>query len=146
MTKEELAKMIDGSEYPFTLWPEHEAAKHGLVVVYGASDDLMEFEGAIRDEFDCFEGGTALVDAEGVLPPWENVQEEGEEQARDYFRRKPTCRQIEAVWGKEDYSWTYKTDIPHVTFDIMEDGEKYCRGIVFHVSDMLIATAPGEPQ
>ena len=63
MTKEELAKMIDGSEYPFTLWPEHEAAKHGLIVVYGASDDLMEFEGAIRDEFDCFEGGTALVDA-----------------------------------------------------------------------------------
>lgn len=146
MTKEELAKMIDGAEYPFTLWPEHEAAKHGLIVVYGASDDLMEFEGVFRDEFDCFEGGTALVDAEGVLPPWENVQEEGEEQARDYFRRKPTCRQIEAVWGKEDYSWTYKTDIPHVTFDIMEEGEKYCRGIVFKVSDMLIAAEPKELQ
>jgi hypothetical protein len=38
---------------------------------------------------------------------------------------------IDAVWCEGEYSWTYKTNIPHATFDIWEDGEKYCKGIVF---------------
>ena len=33
-------------------------------------------------------------------------------------------------------SWSYLTDIPHKTFDIMEDGEIYCRGIVFSLDDL----------
>ena len=37
-------------------------------------------------------------------------------------------------------AWTYMTDIPHATFDVMDDGELYCRGIVFALAD-LTATA-----
>ena len=49
---------------------------------------------------------------------------------------------MKAVWGEEGYSWTYETAIPHATFEILEDEEKYCRGIVFDIKDL----ASGEEQ
>ena len=32
--------------------------------------------------------------------------------------------------------WSYETDIPHETFNIYEDGEVWCVGIVFSVEDL----------
>ena len=43
-----------------------EAKENGLVIVYGASDDLMEFDGAIYDEGGCFDGGRVYFDRDGV--------------------------------------------------------------------------------
>ena len=31
-------------------------------------------------------------------------------------------------------TWVYRTDIPHVTFMMYEDGEPCCRGIVFYLA------------
>ncbi len=31
----------------------------------------------------------------------------------------------------------YNTNIPHVTFDVMENNDKYCKGIVFKLSDLI---------
>jgi hypothetical protein len=47
-------------------------------------------------------------------------------------------QKIKAVWDPEDIdaSWKIETEIPHETFDIMEDGELFCRGVVFHVDDV----------
>ena len=47
-------------------------------------------------------------------------------------------REIEAVWcapGKP--TWSYETDIPHATFNICEDGELYCEGIVFSIDHLF---------
>lgn len=139
MTKEELAKQLDGIQYPAhrSITKEHIAAakESGLVIVYGASDDLMEFDGISREEIGCYDGGTALVDALGVLPDRDSLEEDDELEA--YFKRKPLAKSIEALWCKEPgYSWTYKTDIPHSTFEVMEDGDHYCRGIVFSLKDL----------
>jgi hypothetical protein len=43
MTKEELAAQITGREYPFELLPAEKriAKDSGLIVIYGASDDLV---------------------------------------------------------------------------------------------------------
>jgi hypothetical protein len=136
MTTEELAALLNGCEYGKELgrFDGREARTSGLVVVYGASDDLMEFEGAISAEFDCYDGGTAWVDANGVL---DRDACETDEEIADHVRRKKTARKIEALWAAEDgYSWTYRTDIPHATFEIVEDGEPYCRGIVFALADL----------
>ncbi len=52
----------------------------------------------------------------------------------------PYC--ITAIWdGDTDengqlITWTYKTDIPHETYMIYEDGEPYCRGIVFSIENL----------
>jgi len=135
-----IAAALHGLEYPLSIPKElaAEAKAAGIVIVYGASDDLMEFDGAFRDEIGAYDGTEALIDANGVLPSWESASED-EEAARDYFERKPKVRTIEAVWSPDEpdgASWAYKTDIPHVTFDVMEDGEIYCRGIVFALTDI----------
>lgn len=138
MNAKQLADMLSGREYLREITDnEAKLAKaDGLVVVYGSSDDLIEFAGAISDEGGCYDGGTIRFDTKGVLPSWSSASE-SEESAQDYFERKAKARAIEALWAKEPgYSWTYKTDIPHETFEIVEDGEPYCRGIVFAIADL----------
>lgn len=138
MTKEELAARLNGREYrkEITSQERLEAKESGLVVVYGASDDLMEFEGAIYDEMGCYDGGTALIDADGLLDR-EQIEDDDDEAIANYVARKKTARSIEALWSKEDgYSWTYQTEIPHATFEVVEDGEPYCRGIVLALVDL----------
>lgn len=137
MTKEQLAEQLDGHEYGvgFTEQIVNEAKINGLVICYGASDDLMELEGAIRDEFNCYEGGTAKIDREGILPAWEDVQDD-EQDAEKYFIRKRHARTIKVIWGQGQYSFHYHTAIPHACFNIMEEGDFYCRAIVFLVDDL----------
>lgn len=137
MTKEELAAQLNGLEYP-ALIPGAlivAAQSSGLVILCGASDDLMEFYGARREEIGCYDGGTAFVNADGVLPDRDCL--DGDDEIAEYTARKQTARAIEALWCKEPgYSWTYKTDIPHATFEVVEDGGPYCRGIVFALPDL----------
>ena len=138
MDAKDLAAKLNGREYCREITDEEvrQAKEAGLVVVFGASDDLIEFRGAIRDEGDCYDGGTVLIDTKGVLPSWDEASE-SEESAQEYFERKAKARTITALWAKEPgYSWTYKTDIPHETFEIVEDGEPYCRGIIFNIGDI----------
>ncbi|MFV0892427.1 MULTISPECIES: hypothetical protein [Pseudomonas] len=137
MTKEELATQLNGLEYP-TRIPGAlivAAQSAGLVILCGASDDLMEFYGARREEIGCYDGGTAFVDADGVLPDRDCL--DGDEELAEYVQRQKSAKSIEALWCKEDgYSWTYKTEIPHATFEVVEDEEPYCRGIVFALADL----------
>lgn len=127
MELKEFAKMIDGRQYSFPQFTKEElqiAKDNGIVIVYGASDDLIEFEGAIYDEAGCFNGGEVYICETGCV---------------EYGNADTKC--IEAVWCNKDetdengnvITWTYKTDIPHEKFMIYEDDEPYCRGFVFKV-------------
>ena len=142
MTPKELADALNGIEYSAAIQLHGSdlmklAKGSGLVVAYGFSDDLLEFYGAIYDEFGCYGGGTALIDADGLLPEFESASED-EDTCRRYFERKPKARAIEAIWdGNADgYAWILKTDIPHEVFAIMEGGAAFSRGIVFALSDL----------
>jgi hypothetical protein len=131
----DLAAMLNGREYreEITKSEARMAKDAGLVVVFGASDDLMEFRGAIDDEIGAYDGGTAYLTADGML------QNECELDDCPHFEKlKASATTIEALWSAEpDYSWTFKTDIPHSTFEIIETGEgPYCRGIVFALADV----------
>lgn len=148
MDKKELAERLNGREYRSETYADDIklAQENGLVIVYGCSDDLMELEGAITDEGDCYGGESFLIDIEkGILkqPNQDDYDDtdEGEDEFyvdfKKYKQAKKSGRFIVAEWCKEDgYSWTYTTSIPHETFDILEDGDKYCRGIVFSVHDV----------
>ncbi len=141
MEVNELAAILTGREYRLEISDSEEvlAKAAGLVVVFGASDDLMEFRGAISDELGAWNGTTARLSMAGLLKSWEEVDKEDEEAMEAYFKAKLSgFSEIEAQWDSEGYSWTFRTDIPHATFEIVEDGEPYCRGIVFKLSD----TAP----
>lgn len=138
MTKEELAAQLNGTEYPMRISEElaTQAKAARLVVVYGASDDLMELEGAIRDEISA--PGSAYVDGKGLTSDFNELCENKDWRGlQDYFQRFDGREEIEALWCAEpSYSWTYKTAIPHATFEVVEDGEPYCRGIVFSLADL----------
>jgi hypothetical protein len=135
MTKEQLAEKLNGREYSdeITAAEEREAKAAGLVVIFGASDDLCEFCGAINDEVDCYNGGSVKIHAGGVFHPTHDCDCD----FCGYKTIAAKCATIEAVWCETpDISWTYKTTLPHATFEIVEDGEKYCRGIVISVADL----------
>lgn len=145
MNAKELAKKLNGCEYGEEIDRSTELAAKldGLVVVFGGSDDLMEFRGAIHDVVGAWEGASVFLDAKGLMREFNDLCEDKDFQGlQDYFERFEGRREIEAVWDSEGYSWTYKTTIPHVCFDVLEDGEPYCRGIVFQLSD---ATAKDSP-
>lgn len=139
MNAKELAALLTGREYRSEITKEEaaQAKAAGLVVVYGASDDLMEFEGAIRDEVGCYGGGSAKVDRAGIIPSFESVDKDSEADLRDFFKRENGGATIDAVWaGEAGYSWIIRTELPHETFEIVEDGAPYCRGIVFALADI----------
>lgn len=112
------------------LWDEMRHA--GFVAVFGASDDLMEFRGAIDDEVAAWNGGKAYVTSEGLyVAKCDNDDCPHERLARE------SASLIEAKWDDgSGYSWTYETVIPHETFDILEDDDLYCRGIVFALASV----------
>lgn len=134
MDIKEFAKSISGKEYGYPQFTKEEietAKENGFVIVYGASDDLIEFDGAIRDEGGCFDGGRVYFNKTEVC------QDESDRSAFDNYSNS-----INAVWdGDTDengklITWTYETEIPHETFMIYEGGEPYCRGIVFIIDDV----------
>jgi len=137
MLKEALAAALNGNEYRHEISRvmAQEAKIAGLVVVFGASDDLMEFRGAIHNEEGVDECTDILLTSQGLFD--ENACHARccyFDQARAHAINHGNI--ITAVWNAEGYSWIYRTTIPHATFDILEDGKPYCRGIVFALADV----------
>jgi hypothetical protein len=136
-------EMLDGVEYT-----EEDrdsvfeyAKEHDLVIVFGASDDLIELRGAIEDETGAYDGGTIHLDKKGIIPEFNNIDSSDKEALRDYFSREGKGKKIEAIWCPEENgeviaSWAYKTEIPHKVFKVMEDDEVYCFGIVFDLAHL----------
>lgn len=134
MTTKELANLLNGSEYPLAISRDLQlvAKTAGLVIVFGASDDLIELRGAICDELGCYGGGTVYVIRTGLL-----TNDCDSDDCPHFARAKSQAAKVEALWAAEgDYSWTYRTTIPHETFEVVENGEPYCRGIVFALGDV----------
>lgn len=133
MNSHELAGVLNGCEYNKEMGAADNkiAKENGLVVVFGASDYLMEFRGAVNDEIDVYEGGRAFFTENDLL-----INECDNENCPYFKRLTKTATPIEAKWDTEGYSWVYETTIPHASFEVLKDGDKYCRGIVFALSDV----------
>jgi hypothetical protein len=137
MMKEALAAALDGHAIgkEISRVMAEEARIAGLVVIFGGSDDCLELRGAIDKEVGAFNGTTILLTPEGL---WDDHACEAECQ---YYRAAHAAAKahgatIDALWDTEEpYAWTYRTTIPHTTFDILEDGQPWCRGIVFRLAD-----------
>lgn len=128
----EFAKMLDGRQYgeEISLEEEEKAKELGFVVVFGYSDDNMEFRGAINDELGCFDGGEVYITNYGIF-------EACECDCKHSIKAKESAKLIKSIWNIEGYSWIYETDIPHAIFDILKGDEKYCRGIVFDIKQLV---------
>lgn len=138
LTAETLAYILNGNEYTNEISHdiERQAKASGLVVVFGGSDDLIEFRGAIHDEAGAGDGTIVNVDEKGILSGFEKIEHEYDA-LKDFFAREGKTAAIKALWCREGgYSWTYETAIPHATFEIVEDKEPFCRGFVFALADI----------
>jgi hypothetical protein len=111
-----VAKKLHGRQYRDETTKEIEeyCKLNNIVILFGASDDLAEFRGAVTDEVYCFDGGY-IVD--------------------DPF--------IVAVWlpgeSNSNQSWCYKlpSNLLNARFDIFEDETIYCTGVVFFKPELF---------
>lgn len=145
MTSKELAELLNGRQYRKETTPEiiQLAKDNGLVIVYEYLHSITDFEGAISERIDSFEGGKIYFNKDGS-----NFTDVNGMAFLTYHKDKdePDANMVESVWDENEkimhegtglyYSWTFKTEVPHETFDIFDEGDPYCRGIVFSVNDL----------
>lgn len=135
MNIQEIANKLNGVQYReegkiLTRQFCKELYHEGIVVVIGQSDDLVEFAGAVSVELGAYDH---YFNSKGI------VRNECDCDECPYFQRmmREVVYYVKPKWCETpEYAWTYDTNIPHATFDVMEDDEKYCRGIVFKLSDL----------
>ena len=156
MTKEELVEKLNGIEYNRDIPKEYYPVlvENNLCVVLGGSDDLCYFlfpknRKIAEEELPCWNGETFWFDKE--FKKFLNGKRNTMLKYHDGI--KADCKNcIAAVWCDEDikapdgssYAWTYKTEIPHATFHIVEHttfkGETemsyYCKAIIFSINDL----------
>lgn len=148
MTKEQLAELLDGNEYLDEITKEQEqiAKENNLLVLFGASDDLLEMRGAIYDEVEAYDGGDYALALDGEL------YADGEEEntyhkavgnevllISDEYDNDDNPRLIRADWCPEDrpdLSWRLFSNMPYASFTIKEDGEPFCAGLVIDLDEV----------
>ncbi len=140
MTKEALAAKLNGVQYSKETNDKsliRQAKENGLVIVYGASDDLVEFDGAIHDEVGAGDDNDIFIYNDGSQFDILQNHEDCECNYCGFEDMKKSAKKITAKFDHKGYTWFISSeDIPHSTFEVMEDEEKFCRGIVFHVEDL----------
>lgn len=133
MTIKEFANSLSGREYGLEVTKAEEALAKEMnyVIVYGYSDDCVEFRGAMNDEVYSYGKSTVL------LKDGEILQTSGDEceQCKLWQKHVDQCKKINVKWCEGEFPWMYETDMSHETFNIYEGGEKYCQGIIFNIED-----------
>ena len=153
LTKEELAAQLYGRSYldEITLDECDAAADNGLVVVFGYSDDVVIFHGAIHDDTYAYDGGKVELTQDGIF---QSECHDGD--TCPYFKQlcqKQRVNTLKVFWcGKsqreESPHWeqrgkpTWMFDLGNVPvaefsiYDPREGNEHFCRGIVFDLKDL----------
>lgn len=120
---------VDLNDIPSEL--DSEARRAGLVVVYGASNDTIKFCGALRGEADVPGGGTIYFDADGILPDADGVPDD---ERHAYYDRKRMAASVDAEWQRDGFTWAFSMVAQHSRFVMTNQAPRYCRGIVFALS------------
>ena len=142
ITLNEFAAMLHGRDCQPNMTPDERllAEQKGFVVVYGDSDDRVEFEGAIRAE-----GYTnPLVCPAGVLALTEDgkLLDEDSDLYTEYIRENRNVINV-FYCCKDGLNWVFESEIPHETFLTYDGGyneeyadfdDGFARCMVFDVS------------
>ena len=146
MTAKEWAKKLNNTEY--RNWDKQrrfdaDLARDGLIVIAGESDDLLEFYGAIDYEAQAWGGTVVRI---GRYEKGKNVVfrvvEHNKYFGGDGYDMQDANKiyRVRAVWCPDDMpkntSWKIDSEVPHETFDIVEGGDIFCRGIIISVDNL----------
>ena len=114
------------------------AKENNFVFIFGYSDDCVEFRGSIYDEGYCYGGGNlpftkkGLVNDTGELEDALKVLTDNGYDVSSIHAQTNTVKAVRDTKGV----WRFETDIPHKTFNVMEDGELSSVGIAFRMEDL----------
>ena len=124
MNKDQFAQLLNGRQYrsEMTEAEEMQAAVNDFLVVFGASDDLLEFRGWINDEVGAWKGTTVSISEFGFINS----------------KHVTSSFNVKAEWCPKhtDASWVITADVPYTSFAIMEDEEIFCHGIVIDIKEV----------
>lgn len=135
MCLKEVARIMNNNEYGDEITKEQEEIlkAEGIVVLFGASDDLSELRGAINDEVGAYDGVVLYFDEEGKLLNNAYDADELNDLAKPYG-----LKNIKVIANYREYPvFRYETEIQHEKFNIIEDGNIYCEGICFYFKDLV---------
>ncbi len=130
MTVSEWAGYLNGRGVSWVLYPDEikDVKKDGLVIAWVPSDNFLQFEGEItEEEWVPFEGRLWIAPNKCLT--------------KDFTH--PELPEIKPVfcpknkYGTVYATWEILTAIPHETFNILDDGETYCIGVVFKWNDVF---------
>ena len=143
-----LAGLLDGLQTPIVLSPDliQRAKTAGLVILFSNGDGVMEFEGAIQDEVEGYNGFNVFIDAAGLVPEFNSIDRDDKNALRQYFQRETYARSLHLLNDVEiSGAWTCKTDIPHEVFNIFAGDALVFRGIVFALADLMAGASVNVP-
>jgi len=128
MNKYDFANMLNGTLYGkvFSTDIFDLAKKHGLVVIHGISDDLIEIDGALSNELDVY--NKLHVEPDEL---YFSLDKSGEVK---YFNT-PGEKRIHVIYDKE-ITWNFETDIENAAFYMLLDKKVYTKGIVINLNDL----------
>lgn len=135
----ELATDLHWREYRSEI--THEESEYckwkNWLVIFWASDDLLEFRWAINDEVWAWNWTKVYLWKEKIIDIWYLDDQFQEADIDDDIHKlimdtiKKEWIKIEAIADDPNYQFFIKTDFQNsAEFEILEDGEKYCRGLV----------------
>ncbi len=145
ITKEKLAQSLSGRTYPDVITGDEKvaASESGLIVIFGYSDDTICFRGLIGDDVYVGDDTDFVIVAPGTelpcIDPEEVYRKCSDFEAIIIEEDSPiTENRVKALFSQDelDCIWLIKTEMEHATFDVMEDGELYCRGIIIDAKSL----------
>lgn len=115
---------LKGNEVPYDIIKLAKA--NNYLIFFGHSDNTIEICSCRYYEFDAYKSTTLYITHNCVY-------HENEVHPTAAY---PVHARFTEQSRKSTVMWSFTTDIPHETFNIMENGELYCRGIVIDLNNL----------
>lgn len=118
------------------------AKDQGWLVVYGHSDDCIEFEGCFRDET-YYDSNKFVLDKHGLIPSWSEIDHEDEKACEEYFKRKKSTPLLTLyVFDNKDYEdekfmWVFDSTHQNHKFKIYDGDDPFCVGLVIDFKKLI---------
>ncbi|WP_298505104.1 hypothetical protein [uncultured Sphaerochaeta sp.] len=135
-TKETIAETLNMSEYiGFRLQDDlkEQCRKSNLVVIYGYSDDLVEFDGAIEKEIDMYERREFFINFYG------HVKKKARKMAIPHKCLAKFCEDGHP-------GWVIEPSFPHAKFSLVRDGEITGQGAVIDLIELMRYNPQADPE
>jgi hypothetical protein len=155
ITAKEVAEKLNGCNYrdEDSHFNEKELEEAGIIVLFGASDDLLEVRGAIHDEWGA-PGKVMLIHTpahgwdlrgEGYIDEHEDILKYlgCYDYATKYYIEPQRDVPVPFKGGLVDASWNINAVLPPETeyylFDVLDEEDLYCKGMVIKLPSSTIS-------